>query len=195
MSPLDRDLAKDTHRESGPLMEREIHRPSSTPTTTLHATIPIMGSIRSITEPERFFGPEFFPERKVLLGSCFIAPLRDKFGPQNLIGILCFFDSNPDRYTSEKGSEFVSHFADILGYTLVDIADRKKAELLREDVERMVKNAFRPGQAIRVTPLAQTDPEWADMLTLVLLGATSTRLVDGRLLTPRGYAGKYALSG
>ena len=59
----------------------------------------------------------------------------------------------------------------------------------------MVKNAFRPGQSIRVTTLAAADPTWADMLTLVLVGSCSTRLSDGRLLTPRGYAGKYVLEG
>jgi precorrin-3B C17-methyltransferase len=57
----------------------------------------------------------------------------------------------------------------------------------------MVKNAFRPAQAIRITPLAETDPAWADMLTLVVIGSTATRQVGQRLLTPRGYAGKYDL--
>jgi signal transduction histidine kinase len=112
-----------------------------------------MGSIRAVPDPERFFGPGFYPERKVLLGSCFIYPLRDKFGPQKLIGILSFFDSNPDRYTSEKGSEFASHFADILGYTIMDIADRKKAELLREDVERMTRHDLKsPLTAVLTLP-------------------------------------------
>lgn len=58
----------------------------------------------------------------------------------------------------------------------------------------MVKNAFRPGQAIRLTRLAEADPDWADMLTLVVIGARATRLAAGRMLTPRGYAGKYALA-
>jgi hypothetical protein len=113
-----------------------------------------MGSIRAVPDPERFFGPGFCAERKVLLlGSCLIYPLRDKFGPQKLIGILSFFDSNPDRYTSEKGSEFASHFADILGYTIVDIADRKKAELLREDVERMTRHDLKsPLTAVLTLP-------------------------------------------
>ena len=57
----------------------------------------------------------------------------------------------------------------------------------------MVKNAFRPGQEIRVSTLAEADPSFADMLTLVLVGNASTRLAAGRVLTPRGYAGKYAL--
>ena len=57
----------------------------------------------------------------------------------------------------------------------------------------MVKNAFRDGQDIRITPLEAADPAWADMLTLVLIGSSATRLAAGRVLTPRGYAGKYAL--
>ncbi|WP_050805036.1 precorrin-3B C(17)-methyltransferase [Solidesulfovibrio carbinoliphilus] len=58
----------------------------------------------------------------------------------------------------------------------------------------MVKKAFRPGQEIRVTPLAAADPDWADMLTLVVIGNTATRLAAGAMLTPRGYAGKYDLA-
>ncbi len=115
---------------------------------------PHMCPISAVPDPEFFFGPGFCAERKVLLlGSCFISPLRDKFGPQRLIGILSFFDSNPDRYTSEKGSEFASHFADILGYTIVDITDRKKAERLREDVERMTRHDLKsPLTAVLTLP-------------------------------------------
>lgn len=57
----------------------------------------------------------------------------------------------------------------------------------------MVKNAYRPGQEIRVTPLADADAAWADMLTLVLVGNSASRMAAGRILTPRGYAGKYDL--
>jgi precorrin-3B C17-methyltransferase len=58
----------------------------------------------------------------------------------------------------------------------------------------MVKNAFRAGQKIRVTPLAEADPEWADMLTLVVIGNAATRMAGASMLTPRGYAGKYDLA-
>ncbi|MGE4538497.1 MAG: precorrin-3B C(17)-methyltransferase [Desulfovibrio sp.] len=57
----------------------------------------------------------------------------------------------------------------------------------------MVKKAFRPGQEIRVSPLAEADPEFADMLTLVVIGNAATRMAAGRMLTPRGYAEKYTL--
>lgn len=59
----------------------------------------------------------------------------------------------------------------------------------------MVKKAFRPGQEIRLTTLAGADPQWADMLTLVVIGNTESRMASGRMLTPRGYAGKYAFGG
>ena len=115
---------------------------------------PCMCPVSAVPDPGFFFGPEFCAGRKVLLlGSCFISPLRDKFGAQRLIGVLSFFDSNPDRYTSEKGSEFASHFADILGYTIVDITDRKKAERLREDVERMTRHDLKsPLTAVLTLP-------------------------------------------
>ncbi len=58
----------------------------------------------------------------------------------------------------------------------------------------MVKNAFRPGQELRVTPLAQAEAAFADMLTLVVVGNASTRLVGRSMLTPRGYAAKYTLA-
>jgi precorrin-3B methylase len=40
--------------------------------------------------------------------------------------------------------------------------------------------------------LAEFDPECVDMLTLVMIGASSTRRVAGTrwIYTPRGYAGK-----
>jgi len=59
----------------------------------------------------------------------------------------------------------------------------------------MVKNAFRSGQEIRIAPLSAADPDWADMLTLVVIGNSATRMAGERLLTPRGYAGKYDLGG
>jgi precorrin-3B C17-methyltransferase len=57
----------------------------------------------------------------------------------------------------------------------------------------MVKNAFRPDQEIRVTSLAAAEAAWADMLTLVIVGNSASRMAAGRILTPRGYAGKYDL--
>jgi cobalt-precorrin 5A hydrolase/precorrin-3B C17-methyltransferase len=59
------------------------------------------------------------------------------------------------------------------------------------------RNLGRAEESIRVTTLAALDPEEVDMLTVVLIGASTTRRLqrpDGGdwVYTPRGYAGKNA---
>jgi cobalt-precorrin 5A hydrolase / precorrin-3B C17-methyltransferase len=50
-----------------------------------------------------------------------------------------------------------------------------------------VRQAGRPGQAVWTSPLSEFDPTAVDMLTTVIVGASSTRMVAGRMVTPRGY--------
>lgn len=57
----------------------------------------------------------------------------------------------------------------------------------------LVKRAFRTGQEVIVSTLDGMDPELADMQSILVVGSSATRLAGGRMLTPRGYAGKYAL--
>jgi cobalt-precorrin 5A hydrolase / precorrin-3B C17-methyltransferase len=51
----------------------------------------------------------------------------------------------------------------------------------------IVKDAYRPTQQVILTDLASLRPEDVDMLTIVLVGSSQTRLVAGRMVTPRGY--------
>ena len=51
----------------------------------------------------------------------------------------------------------------------------------------IVKDAYRPTQKVTLTDLASLHPEEADMLTVVVVGSSQTRLVAGRMVTPRGY--------
>jgi cobalt-precorrin 5A hydrolase/precorrin-3B C17-methyltransferase len=51
----------------------------------------------------------------------------------------------------------------------------------------IVKDAYRPTQQIILTDLASLRPEDVDMLTIVLVGSSQTRVVAGRMVTPRGY--------
>jgi len=61
----------------------------------------------------------------------------------------------------------------------------------------LVKSAFRPAQEVLVTTLAGLDVEAVDMQSILIIGNSATRFVPAptgrRMLTPRGYAGKYAL--
>lgn len=53
----------------------------------------------------------------------------------------------------------------------------------------VVKDAYRPTQRVTHTDLASLRPEEVDMLTVVIVGNSQTRLVAGRMVTPRGYLG------
>jgi cobalt-precorrin 5A hydrolase/precorrin-3B C17-methyltransferase len=50
-----------------------------------------------------------------------------------------------------------------------------------------VRDATRPGQVASVATLAEFDPGLVDMHTLVVVGSSRTRMVGGRMVTPRDY--------
>ena len=51
----------------------------------------------------------------------------------------------------------------------------------------IVTDAARPGQRVELSTLAALDPSAVGMTTCVIVGSSATRLVDGRMVTPRGY--------
>jgi cobalt-precorrin 5A hydrolase/precorrin-3B C17-methyltransferase len=51
----------------------------------------------------------------------------------------------------------------------------------------IVTDASRPGQRAQIAALADFDPAQADMHTLVVVGASDTRVTAGAMVTPRGY--------
>jgi cobalt-precorrin 5A hydrolase / precorrin-3B C17-methyltransferase len=62
----------------------------------------------------------------------------------------------------------------------------------------VARNLGRDSESLVLTTLAELDPEIVDMLTLVIVGNSETRLIPGRLpriYTPRGYGGKLAVAG
>lgn len=51
----------------------------------------------------------------------------------------------------------------------------------------VVRDAQRDGEQVTITTLAALDPATVDMHCLVIVGSTSTTVVAGRMVTPRGY--------
>lgn len=51
----------------------------------------------------------------------------------------------------------------------------------------VVRNASRPDQQVQLSTLADVDPGTVDMYSLVIVGSSQTRIVAGRMVTPRGY--------
>lgn len=58
-----------------------------------------------------------------------------------------------------------------------------------------VKNIGREGQESALLTLAELKEAKIDMLTTVFVGNSSTKILDGRMVTPRGYESKYERSG
>jgi precorrin-3B C17-methyltransferase len=55
----------------------------------------------------------------------------------------------------------------------------------------IVRNAMRDGQEVIVGSASELDLSCVDMLSIVLVGNSQTRLTGGRMITPRGYMSKY----
>jgi cobalt-precorrin 5A hydrolase/precorrin-3B C17-methyltransferase len=51
----------------------------------------------------------------------------------------------------------------------------------------VVRNACRPGQTVELSTIGELDVTTVDMLTVVIVGASDTRIVADRMVTPRGY--------
>jgi len=54
----------------------------------------------------------------------------------------------------------------------------------------LVTDAGRPGQRVEVTTLKGLDPAAVGMTTCVIIGSSTTRVIAGRMVTPRGYGGR-----
>lgn len=59
----------------------------------------------------------------------------------------------------------------------------------------VVRNVTRPGQSVQIVTLAELPAAAVDMLTLVVIGNRDTALCNGKMVTRRGYGGKYDLAG
>ena len=59
----------------------------------------------------------------------------------------------------------------------------------------IVKSAYRPKQRIEFTTLENMGEADIGMLTTVLIGNSNTFVKHGLMVTPRGYANKYAVEG
>lgn len=55
----------------------------------------------------------------------------------------------------------------------------------------IVRQAHRPEQAVLVTSLAECSPEDVGMLSILIIGNSSTRRMGRHMVTPRGYMTKY----
>ncbi|HKI48764.1 MAG TPA: precorrin-3B C(17)-methyltransferase, partial [Desulfobacteria bacterium] len=55
----------------------------------------------------------------------------------------------------------------------------------------IVRNAARKEESARITTLSRIDESTVDMLSILLVGNSKTRIIDDKMVTPRGYLEKY----
>ena len=55
----------------------------------------------------------------------------------------------------------------------------------------IVRNAMREGQSVQITNLSDLDESQVDMLSILIIGNSRTRVLGGKMVTPRGYLEKY----
>jgi diguanylate cyclase (GGDEF)-like protein len=91
-----------------------------------HAPRLFLGEVRHVEDPEFFLGLDSRPER----GSCFIFALGHKYQRGKTIGVVAAYDPDPARYAPDKATDFLSHFCDILGCTLITALEHAQLEEL-----------------------------------------------------------------
>lgn len=55
----------------------------------------------------------------------------------------------------------------------------------------IVRNAARKRESVQITTLSQIDESAVDMLSILLVGNSKTRIIGDKMVTPRGYLEKY----
>lgn len=131
------------------------------------------------------------------------APLMHDFAVISLSDLLTPWEVIMRRLAAAAGADFV-----IVLYNPRSVRRRDQLPLALAAIAAhrpgttpvgLVKRAYRPGQEVIVTSLDGLDVEAVDMQSIVVVGNSATRLVAAkagqRMLTPRGYAGKYGLTG
>jgi precorrin-3B C17-methyltransferase len=135
------------------------------------------------------------------------APLMHDFACVSLSDLLTPGELILKRVECALAGDFVVALYNPRSKRRVDLLEETLAAALRhrnpDTPVGVVRNAFRPGQDVRILPLTRVDPAQADMTTLLIMGNRSSRIVPGRgenplawecgarMLTPRGYREKY----
>ncbi|MHC1711550.1 MAG: DUF484 family protein [Solidesulfovibrio sp.] len=95
-----------------------------------------VGGLAALPRPEFFFDAAILADCPDLLaGSCFIAPLADKYRPEENIGVLAMGDPDPGRYTRDKGTDFLEHFCEVLAGDLLHVKIHEELTRKRESDE------------------------------------------------------------
>lgn len=132
-----------------------------------------------------------FTAAAALLG----APLMHDFASVSLSDLLTPWDKIEKRLKCAADADFV--------IAIYNPRSKKRAGHLIDAINiiklfrsgatpvGIVNKAYREGQKVQLVTLDTVNEQDVDMQTVLIIGNSSTRVTSGKMLTPRGYAGKY----
>jgi precorrin-3B C17-methyltransferase len=119
------------------------------------------------------------------------APLGHDFAVISLSDLLTPWEVIVRRLRAAAGADFVlalyNPTSTRRGHRFQEALAILRAVRAPETPVGVVANAYREGQRVTVTELASLEAGMVDMLTIVLVGNSQTRVLDGKMVTPRGY--------
>ncbi len=123
------------------------------------------------------------------------APLVHDFAAVSLSDLLTPWEKIEERISLAARADFVLGVYNPRSTRRTWQLPRAKELLLQEKSAQtpvgLVRQAYRQGQHVSCCTLEALEPENVDMLSILVVGNSSTCFLDGRMVTPRGYFAKY----
>ena len=124
-------------------------------------------------------------------GAVLGAPLTHDFAVISLSDLLTPWDKIERRLECAAAADFCVALYNPASYRRIDHLHRACEILMRyarpDTVCGVVRNIGREGEGMELMTLRELRDYTADMFTTVFIGNSQTRIIDGRMVTPRGY--------
>lgn len=125
--------------------------------------------------------------------ACLGAPLMNDFCVISLSDLMTPLETICSRVEAAAAGDFVIALYNPRSHRRHEPLDRALAILRAHRTPQtpvgLVKDALREGQQVILTTLGELPVEEVDMVTILLIGNSTTMVKDGRMVTPRGYRG------
>lgn len=123
------------------------------------------------------------------------APLVHDFAAVSLSDLLTPWERIEQRLSLAARADFVLGIYNPRSRRRDWQLPRAKELLLQEKPPQtpvgIVRQAYRQEQRVTICTLGELQPESVDMLCILVVGNSSTAMLEGRMVTPRGYFEKY----
>ncbi len=132
---------------------------------------PHLGRINALPNPGFFLnGSSSRLSPKLTAGSCLISPLRNKYQPDAVTGVLSFFDPEPTRYAPEKVTDFLELFCETLAGAVLDVKNHERIdrEKIIDELTGVHNRAYLNRHAPRLLQLSERKERPACLLFIDL---------------------------